>query len=328
MKRKWYLSIVLLCLVFFMCTACQKKESELEEKALSKILIQSEETEEIESIEQEKTNEVIEHIHEMADTVETKENTVIEDSIASENNNETIGTDEQAEDSKQITRIVGADTSQVGTHETENMYYAIYPSVLTENGPNNKPEQFYVWDKKIDITFPQIYYSNEYKEYSSLVETEINHVLFMQSLGNDDSFIFGRDSRLLQGCETDYEITKADDELVSIKYSEQIWDVYHSNSLCYGITIDIKTGKKIALSEFITLEDNLRAQVENGEIEYISSWHEWEDVKSDVEAFEELYKNENVDMYSCYYVEKDAINLIVKLAQGNGSYIILRIPVK
>ena len=44
--------------------------------------------------------------------------------------------------------------------------------------------------------------------------------------------------------------------------------MWHEHDFCRGITIDIQTGEKVALSELITLEDNLVKQVENGEIEY------------------------------------------------------------
>ena len=226
-----------------------------------------------------------------------------------------------------VKRVVGEDTSEVGGHETENTNYALYPSTIVETDPKDKPSQFAIWEKTIEITFPQIYYSNEYGDYhGSEIETAINHDLFLQSIGNDDSFLFGRDARLLRGCTVDYEITKADDALISVKYMEECWNVFRGHSFCWGITIDTRTGEKVALPEFITLEDNLVEQVENGEIQYISSWFEWEDVIDSVELFCESYKKGFKDTYSCYYLEEDAINLVIYLMQGNSAYIILRIP--
>lgn len=228
-----------------------------------------------------------------------------------------------------VKRVVGEDTSEVGGHETENTNYALYPSTIVETDPKDKPSQFAIWEKTIEITFPQIYYSNEYGDYhGSEIETAINHDLFLQSIGNDDSFLFGRDARLLRGCTVDYEITKADDALISVKYMEECWNVFRDHSFCWGITLDTITGEKVALSEFITLEDNLVEQVENGEIQYISSWFEWEDVIDSVEYFCEFYKKGFEDTYSCYYLEEDVINLVIDLMQGNSAYIILRIPLK
>lgn len=202
-------------------------------------------------------------------------------------------------------------------------------TTIVETDPKDKPSQFAIWEKTIEITFPQIYYSNEYGDYhGSEIETAINHDLFLQSIGNDDSFLFGRAARLLRGCTVNYEITKADDALISVKYMEECWNVFHDNSFCWGITIDTRTGEKVALSEFITLEDNLVEQVESGEIQYISSWFEWEDVIDSVEYFCEFYKKGVEDTYSCYYLEEDAINLVVDLMQGNSAYIILRIPLE
>lgn len=228
-----------------------------------------------------------------------------------------------------VKRVVGEDTSEVGGHETENTNYALYPSTIVETDPKDKPSQFAIWEKTIEITFPQIYYSNEYGDYhGSEIETAINHDLFLQSIGYDDSFLFGRDARLLRGCTVDYEITKADDALISVKYMEECWNVFRGHSFCWGITIDTRTGEKAALSEFITLEDNLVEQVENGEIQYISSWFEWEYVIDSVEEFYEYYQKGLEDAYSCYYLEEDAINLVIDLMRGNSAYIILRIPLE
>ena len=228
-----------------------------------------------------------------------------------------------------VKRVVGEDTSEVGGHETENTNYALYPSTIVETDPKDKPSQFAIWEKTIEITFPQIYYSNEYGDYhGSEIETAINHDLFLQSIGNDDSFLFGRDARLLRGCTVDYEITKADDALISVKYKEECWNVFRDHSFCWGITIDTRTGEKVALSEFITLEDNLVERVENGEIQYISSWFEWEDVIDSVEEFYEYYQKGLEDAYSCYYLEEDAINLVIYHMRGNSAYIILRIPLE
>lgn len=223
-------------------------------------------------------------------------------------------------------RLVHEDTSQIGGHETENTYYAIYPTTIIETDPADKPDRFFIWEKEISITFPQIYYSNEYEGYDRMLEISVNHELFLQSLGNDDSFLFRRDMRELRKFVTDYEITKADDELISIKYEETSWDIFHANSIYMGITIDVVTGEKVALPELITLEDDLAEQVENGEIELISLWHEWEDVKSSVEAFNDFYKQGAADYYSCYYLEEDAVDLLIPLMQGNAAYVILRIP--
>lgn len=236
---------------------------------------------------------------------------------------------EEISEEPPVKRVVGEDTSEVGGHETENTNYALYPSTIVETNPKDKPSRFAIWEKTMDITFPQIYYSNEYGDYhGSEIETATNHELFMCSMGNSDSFLVGRDGRLLREYTTDYEITKADDELISIKYYRKCLNVYRDNDFCEGITLDTITGEKVALSEFITLEDNQVEQVENGEIQYISSWFEWEDVIDSVECFCEFYKKGFEDTYSCYYLEEDAINLVIDLMQGNSAYIILRIPLK
>ena len=36
---------------------------------------------------------------------------------------------------------------------------------------------------------------------------------------------------------------------------EECWNVFRDHSFCRGITIDTRTGEKVALPEFITLEE-------------------------------------------------------------------------
>lgn len=315
MRKKQINKIVLIVCILFICVGCRKQESELKVGFVSGNIMEKKDGYNV-------TEGRIEE-----EILIAKES--IEDTTSPDMDEGSAGNSTEGEEQDEILekRIVNEDTSQVGGHETENTYYAIYPSTIVENDPADKPNQFFICEKEISITFPQIYYSNEYEEYDRKIETAVNHELFLASTGADD-FLFERDMRQLQGCVTDYEITKVDDEVVSIKYIEECWDIYHDNTFYQGITLDVKTGEKIDLSAYIDLEDNLVEQVENGEIELISLGHEWEDVKDSIYWFYESYQNGEEDTYSCYYLEEDAINLCVELMQGNAAYVILRIPLK
>ncbi len=225
-----------------------------------------------------------------------------------------------------VQRVVRENTSEVGGHETENTNYALYPSTIVETDPKNKPSQFIPWETTIELTFPQIYYSNEYGDYqNSNIETAINQELFL-AMGNTD-YLINRDTRMIREDMADYEITKADDELISIKYYGTFLSVWHEHAFCQGITIDIQTGEKVALSELITLEDNLAERVENGEIE-MSSPYDWEYSAECIKEFYEEYKEGLQDEYTCYYLEEDAVNLVISILRGNANYFILRIPLE
>ncbi len=233
---------------------------------------------------------------------------------------------EEEQEEPPVQRVVGKNTSEVGGHETENTNYALYPSTIVESDPKGKPSHFIPWETTSELIFPQIYYSREYGHYqNSKIETAINQELF-NAIGYAD-YLSDRDTRLLREIMMDYEITKADDELISIKYYGTVLDVWHENDICYGITIDIQTGEKAALSEIMTLEDNLVEQVENGEIE-MSSPYDWEVSVGYIEEFCEDYQKGLRDDYTCYYLEEDAVNLVIDTMRGNNHYFILRIPLE
>ena len=289
MNQKKTIMILSVCVSLLVCTGCQKQ---IDEAA---------------PIEVETVSEV---------------ETVQEDSIEEETEPE----EEIEEEEPPIQRVERENTSEVGGHETENTNYALYPSTIVESDPKGKPSHFIPWETTIELTFPQIYYSNEYGDYqNSNIETAINQELF-NAIGYTDC-LSDRDTRLLREIMMDYEITKADDELISIKYYGTVLDVWHEHDICYGITIDIQTGEKAALSEIMTLEDNLVERVEKGEIE-MSSPYDWEVSVRYIEELYEDYQKGLWDDYTCYYLEEDAVNLVINTMGGNNHYFILRIPLE
>ena len=303
MNQKKTIMILSVCVLLLVCTGCRKQ---IEEAAHMNVEMDSEvETVQEESIEEE-TEKVTEQEEEIEEEVEPEE--------------------EIEEEESPIQRVERENTSEVGRHETENTNYALYPSTIVESDPKNKPSQFIPWETTIELTFPQIYYSNEYGDYqNSNIETAINQELF-NAIGYADC-LSDRDTRLLREIMMDYEISKADDELISIKYYGTVLDVWHEHDFCQGITIDIQTGEKVALSELITLEDNLVERVENGEIE-ISSLYDWEFPVGYIEELYEDYQKGLRDEYTCYYLEEDAVNLVINIMGGNNTYFILRIPLE
>ncbi|MBD5454566.1 MAG: hypothetical protein HDR30_09685 [Lachnospiraceae bacterium] len=303
MKKKKIIMILSAAVSLLVCTACQKQ---IEEAAPMDV----ETVSEVETVQEDSIEEKIEKV--------TEQEEEIEEEVEPE--------EEIEEEEPPIQRVERENTSEVGRHETENTNYALYPSTIVESDPKNKPSQFIPWETTIELTFPQIYYSNEYGDYqNSNIETAINQELF-NAIGYADC-LSDRDTRLLREIMMDYEISKADDELISIKYYGTVLDVWHEHDICYGITIDIQTGEKVALSELITLEDNLVERVENGEIE-ISSLYDWEFPVGYIEELYEDYQKGLLDEYTCYYLEEDAVNLVINIMGGNNTYFILRIPLE
>lgn len=58
------------------------------------------------------------------------------------------------------------------------------------------------------------------------------------------------------------------EKIFSNKYLGDICSVDHQHWVCSGMTIDVQTGEKINLSEFIVLDEDLARRVEKGEILY------------------------------------------------------------
>ena len=292
MNKKKAIMILSVCISLLVCTACQKQ---VEDAAHIDIETDSE----VETVQEDSENSI--------------EETEPEEEIE----------EEQAEPEEEEIEEEEIEQEETGGHERENTNYALYPSTIVESDPKGKPSHFIPWETTIELTFPQIYYSNEYGDYqNSKIETAINQELF-NAIGYAD-YLFDRDTRLLREIMMDYEITKADDELISIKYYGTVLDVWHGHDICYGITIDIQTGEKVALSEIMTLEDNLVEQVENGEIEMSSPYGS----VGLIEEFCEDYQKGLRDDYTCYYLEEDAVNLVINIMGGNNHYFILRIPLE
>lgn len=225
-------------------------------------------------------------------------------------------------------RLPGDDTSEVGGRSTENEVYALYASGVHED--NSASTNEFVWSKRqINASFPQIYFSNEFAEYDKEIETKINQALFDEGICHDSCFLINRDIRGLVEYDMDYVITKANEEIFSIKYQGHLYSVDHGQNICSGITIDVKTGEKISLSEFIALDDELLNQLQSGDIEYVDqAGYEKEMIIEIVRRFLDYYKKDLIDTDNCYYIEQDVIGLIVPVYQGNANYIILNIPIK
>lgn len=240
MNKRKIIGILLVCILILFCTACQKDDMN-EEIATSKVEAGMYKEVSIDSENNSEEKTVQDNNIQENKNIEKPEQENRQEQVKQEELEETL-------EESPIKRVLGEDTSEVGSHETENTNYALYPSTIVETNPKDKPSRFGIWEKTMNITFPQIYYSNEYENYhGSEIETTINHDLFMYSMGNSDSFLVGRDGRLLREYTTDYEITKADDELISIKYYGECLSVFRDNDLCRGDYNRYRNRRKVSI---------------------------------------------------------------------------------
>lgn len=309
MKKMIKKRIIIFITVLVLCTGCGKNENKamnLGESSNSHINLAEEETEPqvrfVQIEEETESDSVISEIPEESDVAEDIEREIPEP-------------------------LWSPGPSETGSRKTDNAYYAIYPSVIEEDGPQNTSEQYAVCKKTIHVTFPQIYYWNEHYNFGSEIESGINQEMFLLSIDNNKSFLFERDISGLQQCTTDYMITKADSDLFSVVFTEQFITLDYTENTCRGITVGVSDGTVFDLSEYATLGTDLVSQVEDGTIEFVSEEYEWSDVSEDVVRFEKDYKVGSVDTVHCYYLEGDDINLIIPLNRKTGGYVILRLPI-
>lgn len=241
-------------------------------------------------------------------------------------------------------------------HEVETDNYAIYPSTMTETFPQDfMPEEvrdnFLVWDKSYQACFPQIYYRNGHVNVGSETERKINEELYKMG-GYNEYTRLERKLRNIRRDEADYTITRADGDVASMFISSFGVGVFSVGGRIQGITIDVNTGELIDLSNFYSFEKSPAEMIENGEIEFAdfhyeyypdidsepkeiqSLLYEWNDMKSSVEDFYEDYLAGKVDTYHCYFVEDNAVNILIPSWYGvpindweeRQMYIILHIP--
>lgn len=202
--------------------------------------------------------------------------------------------------------------------------FAIYLSSIIETNPI-ETNKYVHYMKKINIQFPQIYYSNDYNDYDIDIETQINKTLFALSINGEDSFLFNRDTRDLIEYSSHYTITKWNEDILSIKYYGYLCSISRAKEFCYGVTINTKTGEEEEISKYVQIDEELVNNVENGSIKYYSSpEYDKAYVVAMVEGFVmnyDILSNKN----NMFFISEKLVNLIIPVLQGNGNYIILEL---
>ena len=221
--------------------------------------------------------------------------------------------------------IHSTNTTNNLTQNIQNSLYAIYPTDMTETNPSETNE-YISYNKEISLHFPQIYYSDS-SDTIKAKQAQINTHLFELATGYNTQLITSRETYDLKSYTSQYEISFTDEDLLSIKFENQLLSISHANQYCYGITLNTTTGEYLAISDYIAITSNLIEQIKSHDITYSSQPDYDEDfVISATDSFIENYNNGFVDKTDCFYLDSDALHIIVPVLQGNGNYIILNYP--
>lgn len=199
--------------------------------------------------------------------------------------------------------------------------YAIYPTRITEeNPPSNAP--YVVWPMIVNLQFPQIYYSREDEEFDGKKQVRVNQKLLEKGVPHFQDILVERKTLLENEYDTDYMITMADEHMISIKYDIYAENRSHYNYLCNGITLNVDTGERMKVTDYINVDETLIEGVKNGSIRCCTGYTQ-EYIIAQIESFLEFFDEE--DMYDCFYLDEKYVYLIVHKSGGNINYIILKI---
>lgn len=225
-----------------------------------------------------------------------------------------------------ITTGCANSSNTVSSADTfSNALYAIYPTDMIETNPS-ETNDYISYNKEISLHFPQIYYSDS-SDTIKAKQAQINTHLFELATGYNTQLITSRETYDLKSYTSQYEISFTDEDLLSIKFENQLLSISHANQYCYGITLNTTTGEYLAISDYIAITSDLIEQIKSHNITYSSQPNYDEDfVISATDAFIENYNNGFVDETDCFYLDSDTLHIITPVLQGNGNYIILDCP--
>lgn len=199
--------------------------------------------------------------------------------------------------------------------------YAIYPTRITEeNPPSNDP--YVVWPVSIELQFPQIYYSHENEGFDEENQIQINQILLTKGASNCSNLLIERDNFMAKEYKTDYIITMAEEDVISIMYLITLDSIWHYDNRCVGITIDVDTGSRAKISDYVDIDESLIEDVKNGTVTCFSPGYNEEYIVSQLEWFLKYFDEE--DAYDCFFLDENNIYIIVSTIEGNGDYFILK----
>ena len=168
-----------------------------------------------------------------------------------------------------ITTGCANSSNTVSSADTfSNALYAIYPTEMTETNPS-ETNDYISYNKEVSLHFPQIYYSDS-SDTIKAKQAQINTHLFELATGYNTQLITSRETYDLKSYTSQYEISFTDEDLLSIKFENQLLSISHANQYCYGITLNTTTGEYLAISDYIAITSDLIEQIKSHIITYSS----------------------------------------------------------
>ncbi|MEQ2467094.1 hypothetical protein [Niallia hominis] len=194
---------------------------------------------------------------------------------------------------------------------------------IESKNPNNFMTKHYT-KGKIEVEYPEISNGNSDKL------NKINSVI-----AKDASYIFEKGSYEGATGEIKYDIPFISDEIVSITYQGLISkrSYAYPTYLFYSINVNIQTGEKVTLGDFVTIDDAFIQEFRQGEIISSSSSEEYNALKkyisdlSNEELLNSFLKADKIGSSNVFtYLTDDSIVVILDVIHVLGDFILVEIP--
>lgn len=178
-----------------------------------------------------------------------------------------------------------------------------------------KEETFVSEAKSISISYPKLNDKND--NLNESVNTQIREVALKQyNLYNvHENFIINQI----------YDVSFVNDEIVSVVFSGDVYatDYSHPNNFCHAITLNLSSGRKYNMFDFISSDNIMKAILENkfeilfGGLKLYSSEQLYDFVEDTIE---------NNEIAENFYITDDKyVCIIFELPYGAGDYSLVKI---
>ncbi len=175
-------------------------------------------------------------------------------------------------------------------------------------------------DERISLSIPEFNY-NDLSQGNKEIQSLINKEMKMAALGDHLDILMSEELSDLEEYEVDYVIEKSGENLCSMQFQGNIHTHQYIHNFARGITINILTGEKIPIENYMKIDENLLVEIEEGKKAFESNKKfKTKDMIYDLQTFIADYENGLVDSYTCYFLDGKGINLIVPVQGGNTDY--------
>lgn len=189
--------------------------------------------------------------------------------------------------------------------------YGVAPSELT-NKDMKRPENNSEWVKTLLIRYPQLYNMEDYDK-----EKRINDILYKKAAYYHNVL----ESRDYIEYNVDYQIMKADDNIISILFLGEVTDSQASNRFAHAVTIDIKSEKQMELKDFLVINQSFVKDHLYTDFNVVEN--NFDDIAENTPFVEAYVENYGQSAHTNdYYIKGNNIGLIIPTHDSMG-YILI-----